>query len=335
MKLNVIVPTYNRAESLKKTLHSLVVARLPSEAANFRVEVLVVDNNSTDGTRSVFEEMKPLFAAAGIPFEYLFEEKQGRSFALNSGIRRVDGELLSTVDDDEEIDSGWYVEIEKTFCERWDEIDFASGKILPNLEIEPPSWVEPLKAGALCWRDFGDEEWMYGKNTPMITGAHGIFKKSIFEDIGFYNENLGVKGKGFISCEDDILYDQLIEKRKRGVYNPKLVMYHYVPAYRLSKSYYRRWLFGVGVSRCLTDIHYKPYEGAKLFGVPRWMYRTAVKGIIDKIRNTFNRNETESLAAENQPLLLAGYFYGKNLQNTWADKPLQIAAGKIVKEINR
>lgn len=330
MKLNIIIPTYNRAESLKKTLLSLATAELP---LNFEVEVTVVDNNSTDETRQIVEEMTAYFSK--IKLEYLFEEKQGKSFALNAGIKNADGELLSGIDDDEEIDKLWFVEVEKTFRERWEEIGFLSGKILPNLEIEPPVWVEPLKVGALCWRDFGDEEWVYDENSPLLTGAHGVFKTDVFKEIGFYNENFCPKGKGFITGEDDVFYEQLLKNAKRGVYNPKLIMYHYVPAYRLDKNYFRQWLFGCGISRYLMDIHHKPLEGKRLFGVPRWMYRTALNGVVDKIKNVFSGNETESLAAENQPLVFAGFFYGKHLQDSWLDKPLQAVAKKLVKSAER
>ena len=156
------------------------------------------------------------------------------------------------------IDEKWFVEVEKFFRERWDEIDFVGGKLLPNWETEPPSWIEPLKQGVICWRDFGDEEWVYDQNSPMITGGHGIFKTSVFKEIGLYDENVGAQGKGFISGEDEVLYDQLLTHKKRGIYNPKLIIYHYVPAYRLDKNYYRRWLFGVGISRYLADKNYKP-----------------------------------------------------------------------------
>ena len=153
MKLNVVIPTYNRAESLKKTLRSLADARLP---ANFEVVVTIVNNNSTDTTEAAFEEMRPRFRDKTL--EYLFEEKQGRSFALNSGIRRADGDLLTTVDDDIRVAENWFVEIEKIFGTRWLELDFVGGKMLPEWEAEPPAWVEPLKDGAIGWRDYGEEE---------------------------------------------------------------------------------------------------------------------------------------------------------------------------------
>ncbi len=330
MKLNIIIPTYNRAESLEKTLLSLATAELPP---NFEVEVTVVDNNSTDETRRIVEKMTAHFSK--IKLGYLFEEKQGKSFALNTGIKHVDGDILSGIDDDEEIDKLWLVEVEKTFRERWEEIDFLGGKILPNLEIEPPVWVEPLKAGVLCWRDFGDEEWVYDENSPLLTGGHGIFKTDVFKEIGFYNEHIGPKGRGFISGEDDVFYEQLIKNGKRGVYNPKLIMYHYVPAYRLNKNYFRQWLFGCGISRYLMDTHHQPIEGSRLFGVPCWMYRTALSGILEKIKSIFSGNAAESLAAENQPLVFAGFFYGKHLQGSWLDNPLQAVTKRLIKSIER
>lgn len=330
MKLDIIIPTYNRAESLKKTFRSFLDAEKPR---NLEIAVTVVDNNSGDHTKRVCDEYKPLFK--DYEFEYVFEERQGRSFALNTGIRRADGDLISAIDDDEEIAANWFIEVEKIFRERWDEIDFVGGKLLPNWETAPPSWVEPLKDGVICWRDYGDEEWIYTRETPMITGGHGIFKKQVFKDLGLYQENVGAAGKGFISGEDEILYDQLLIHKKRGIYNPKLIIYHYVPAYRLDKNYYRRWLFGVGISRYLADTHYKPYDGAKLFGVPRWMYRKSFSRLIEKIKHVIRRNETESLAAENEPLVFAGYFYGKHLQHGLIDKPLQSVAGKLIKSHQR
>ncbi|MCY7376316.1 MAG: glycosyltransferase, partial [Pyrinomonadaceae bacterium] len=239
MKLNVIIPTFNRDQSLKKTLLSLAAAKLPE---NFEVQITVVDNNSTDDTRRTVEAIMPQFT--DIKLEYLFEKKQGRSFALNAGINSADGDILSGIDDDEEVKENWFVEVEKIFRERWEQIDYVGGKLLPNWETAPPAWVEPLKDGVICRRDYGDEEWVYGRTTPMITGGHGIFKTSVFKEIGLYDENVGAKGKGFISGENEILYDQLLTTGKRGIYNPKLIIYHYVPAYRLDKKCYRRWLFG-------------------------------------------------------------------------------------------
>jgi len=314
MRLTVIIPTYNRAASLRKTLNSLSAAALPP---GLEVDVIVVDNNSTDNTSQVAEEMASQFVEVG--FRYLFEPRQGRSFAVNSGLRTADGDLISTIDDDEQIDKNWYIEIHKIFNDRWEEVDFVGGKILPNLEADPPTWIEPLKEGALCWRDFGDHEWRYDKNSPMITGAHGIFKKSTFDRIGLYNEALGVKGKGFLGGEDEVFYDQLIEAGFQGIYHPKLVVYHDVPARRLTKAFYRRWLIGVGMSRRLADLHYKPIPGTRLFAIPRWMFKWAAGGFFQLVKFTLTGDEEKALDAENKPLVFIGFFYATHIEGGWLD----------------
>src|SRR5829696_4735506 len=151
--ISVVIPTFNRAPRLREALEGFARAEHPS---GLDITVIVVDNNSNDGTRELVEELRPQFLKKKL--EYIFEPRQGRSFALNTGIAAADCDLLSTFDDDEIITPNWFVEVEKVFREKWAELDFLGGKILPNWEIEPPSWVEPLKVGALCVRDFGDEE---------------------------------------------------------------------------------------------------------------------------------------------------------------------------------
>lgn len=330
MKLTVIVPTYNRAQSLRKTLDSLSAATLPPD---FEVDVIVVDNNSTDNTSQLVQEMTRGIVAAGI--RYLFEPRQGRSHAVNAGLRIADGDLISTIDDDSQIAKDWYIEVQKLFRDRWEELDFVGGKILPNLEADLPAWGEPLKEGALCWRDFGEHEWGYDQNSPIITGAHGIFKKSIFDTIGFYNEALGVKGKGFLGGEDEVLYDQLMEGGFRGIYHPKLVVYHDVPARRLTKAFYRRWLIGVGRSRRLADLHYRRISGPRVFGIPRWMYQSAARGCFQKMKYIVLGDENEALAVENQPLVFIGFFYATHIEGSWLDRTVSSLFRKFVRPVTR
>ncbi len=332
MKLDVVIPTYNRADLLKRTLLSLAKAEVPSD---FKVLVTVVDNNSTDDTRKSVEELMPNFKT--VELEYVFEPRQGRSYALNAGIERASGDLLSGVDDDVAVASDWYVEIEKVFRERWNEIDFVGGKMLPEWETKAaiPDWVEPLKDGVLGWRDYGDAEWIYTDKTPILTGGHSIFKREVFLELGMFTEGVGAAGKNLISCEDDIMYDKLIRAGKRGIYCPQLVIFHFMPAYRLSKSYYRQWCFGVGMSKHLMSVYYRPTDDAKLFGVPRWMYGGAFKNALKKIGAKFAGREADALDYENQILVLAGFFYAKNLKDSLLDKPLQAIAKRTVKLAQR
>ena len=85
MDLSVIICTYNRSQSLCSTLECLECMIVP-EGVNW--EVLVVDNNSKDKTRELVEK----FSRRGtLNLKYLFEAKQGKSYALNRGIESAKG----------------------------------------------------------------------------------------------------------------------------------------------------------------------------------------------------------------------------------------------------
>ncbi len=90
--ISVIIPTYNRIDSLRQVLQALVAQTLPD------FEVIVVDDGSTDATLAPAE-------AAACPFELtcLRQENQGATAARNFGAQRSRGDLLVFMDDDIEL----------------------------------------------------------------------------------------------------------------------------------------------------------------------------------------------------------------------------------------
>src|SRR5260370_35893194 len=93
MKLSIIIASYNRAESLLKFLHELSHQVVP-EGMDW--EVLIVDNNSTDGTKSA---IAPLIEGYPQRYKYLLKTRQGKSIALNTGLHAAAGEILVLTDD--------------------------------------------------------------------------------------------------------------------------------------------------------------------------------------------------------------------------------------------
>ncbi|MCY7377256.1 MAG: hypothetical protein LH472_14945, partial [Pyrinomonadaceae bacterium] len=71
------------------------------------------------------------------------------------------------------------------------------------------------------------------------------------------------------------------------------------------------------------------------FGVPRRMYRTAAAEVFAKVKHLIKRRETASLTAENQTVVFAGYFYGRNLRGSRLDKPLQFFAKRFFNSADR
>jgi glycosyltransferase involved in cell wall biosynthesis len=88
--VSVVIPTFNRRESLLYTLESLEQQSYPLD----RLEVVVVDDGGDDGTEAI--------AQRGFPFalRYLRQKNQGAAVARNHGARESIGEFLVFVDDD-------------------------------------------------------------------------------------------------------------------------------------------------------------------------------------------------------------------------------------------
>src|SRR5579875_3725175 len=88
MTLDVVVPTYNRSELLRKTILSLLTATVPE---GLEVSIVVVDNRSSDRTAEVVKELQ---SGAGLPLIYVLEHAQGSSAARNAGIAASKGQLI-------------------------------------------------------------------------------------------------------------------------------------------------------------------------------------------------------------------------------------------------
>ena len=88
--LSVVIPTYNRCDSLRKTLQSLQDQTLDST----RFEVVISDDGSQDQTSD--------FASASYPFyiQYHRQQNQGSAMARNLGAKFSQGEVLVYLDDD-------------------------------------------------------------------------------------------------------------------------------------------------------------------------------------------------------------------------------------------
>ena len=105
MDISIIICSYNRCESLEKVLESVQGLNCPPGAS---WETLVVDNNSSDATKATVER----FVGKGRgDIRYLFEGRQGKSHALNTGIERAAGQILAFTDDDVLFDPDWLVRI--------------------------------------------------------------------------------------------------------------------------------------------------------------------------------------------------------------------------------
>lgn len=306
MELDVIIATYNRAALLRRTCESLRAADRPS---GLHVRVTVVDNRSTDGTRGVVES---LMAGFGGALRYVYESKPGRSSALNAGIAATDGDLVGMIDDDEEVDHHWFTTIADAFQDP--ATDFIGGPYVPRWGSEPPRWLGTSYKAAIGWVDSGPAIQPFGPTFGgILMGGNAVIRRSVLERVGPYSSELGRSSDGrLLSCEDRDMYDRLLAIGAKGFYRPDLVIFHYVPPDRLTKSYFRRWCFWHAVSLGVLDRRRQepvPY----VLGVPRYMVGIAVRGILDSARRILRPDPTLTFDSELAVWDVLGFFYGKHL----------------------
>ena len=93
--VSIVVCTHNRAEMLRGALESL--SRIDI-GADFSCELVVIDNNSSDATPQVFDEVATQFS---YPVRRIFESQPGVVYARNRGVAEAQGEWIAFFDDDQ------------------------------------------------------------------------------------------------------------------------------------------------------------------------------------------------------------------------------------------
>ena len=309
MQLDVVLPTYNRSRQLALTIESLLAAPVPP---GLNVLVTVVDNNSKDGTRALVESRM----RSDGRLRYAFEQKQGRSHALNRGITSTSGDLVGMVDDDEEIDSTWYQTIARAFTDPT--LDFIGGPYIPRWEISPPAWV-PEKYGSVVGSvKAGDREAPYDANFPgLLMGGNAVVRRRTLERVGLYATWLGRVGNRLLSGEDREFFGRLLQSGAKGRYLPDLVIHHHVLAERCTKDYFRSWVFWHGVSMGVLARRGNTYDpafrGPRLLGIPRWRFRQAVTSLVTAVAGKLTRkNPAQVFAAELTAREYGGMLYGRH-----------------------
>ena len=110
MKISVVVCTFNGEKRLRKTLNALVQQAFARED----FEIILIDNNSSDGTKEVIQNFRNDHSEYSI--KYFFEKHQGLSYARNRGVEEASGKILAFTDDDGIPEKDW---LSAGYIQRW------------------------------------------------------------------------------------------------------------------------------------------------------------------------------------------------------------------------
>jgi glycosyltransferase involved in cell wall biosynthesis len=280
MKVSVIIPTYNRAALLDGTLRSLAGQDYPRD----RYEIIVADNNSSDGTRKVVEDWRE---KAPVRVKYLFEGRQGVHYARNNAARLAAGEILYYTDDDMIADPMLLGSLTGVF-ERGLGVSCATGRVLPRWEVEPPDWItRHFSDGTLSIND-RPEELIITPRDPGVFSCHqAITKEVFFRSGGFHPENTAGRWTG----NGETGLNMEIERMGlKFAFVGSAVTYHVIPKERMTQRYINRRFANQGSCNSYTEYRQSREAPGKLYGkaaahglrLLRHLVRRAAKGALGR-----------------------------------------------------
>lgn len=241
-KLSIVVATYNRAQSLLRTLHSVVGQTAPAE----KWECVVVNNNSTDNTEALFVE----FAAANPTFDLkmVTETKQGLSNARNCGIAASKGEYIAIVDDDETLEDTFaesYIE----FFDAFPSAMAAGGAVKACYESARPRWMSHFTEQMIANPLDLDIAVTIFPNSRVPAGGNMAFRREVFDRVGLFNPKLGRNGQSLVGGEENDLFARLRREGELLYFVPNAAIYHHIPDSKLTDDYFDRLSYNVGLSK--------------------------------------------------------------------------------------
>jgi glucosyl-dolichyl phosphate glucuronosyltransferase len=221
-KISVVIVTYNRPIEVQKAVQGL----LSQSVKPF--EILVIDDGSDPCLQMSYE-------VDGFKL-IRFEKEQGLSNSRNFGIKIAKGDYIAFLDDDAVPSKHWIEAVQKGIISGGDVL---GGPLIPLYKAKPPKWWTLSDFGYMA--GVGN---IYGQR---IWGANMIFKKNVFNQIGFFDSRLGRQKGKLLSCDED----KLIKKARiccHYLFLPEAEVLHTVQPKRMTLHYLIRWNYYEGKS---------------------------------------------------------------------------------------
>lgn len=300
MSSTLVITTYNRSELIRLALQSVLQS---IRCCGDQYEILVVDNNSSDDTAAVVQSF--IGKHDGLEIRYLFEEKQGLSYARNKGINESRGCLIAFMDDDQTIEPNYLKNLERAFSETG--AACVGGRILYTNAQDVPYWMVPLieTVGQI---DLGSNiQYLDGKS-KFLKGGNIAFDKAALLGMGGFDVALGRRGNELMGAEEEVLQSQLVKTGKRVAYHPDLIQYNTLLPEKFSKSYWRCLAFGYGKT-CFRVASKEWCNARQIAGIPVSLIWTLACSVNNFIRSSISFDEPLRFQKELKIRQIVGSIY--------------------------
>lgn len=210
--VSIVIAHHNKKEFLEKSLSSLLRQTYST------IEIVLVDNNSTDGS---VDYIKKEFPSVKI---IACKENYGFAKANNIGIKETKGELIVALNNDTEVVSNWLEELVKAINSD-EKVGMCSSKIL---FMKNPTMINStgmcISRSGACWDrgmfEYDNGQYQHIEKVFGPCGCAAMYRKEMLEEIGLFDED-------FYAYAEDV--DLAFRGRLAGwecLYVPKAVVYH-------------------------------------------------------------------------------------------------------------
>jgi GT2 family glycosyltransferase len=209
---SVVVVSYNTVAHIERCLQSLLTLDYP------RVEIIVVDNASTDGSAELIRQRFPKIDLVELP------DNKGFAGAASVGLFMASGHIVATVNPDVRLDPGWMKAVVSTLAH--DEVGIVGSKILypdgktlqhaGGMVHYPLATVEQIGRG-----EIDNGQYNLRKVVSFVTGAALAMRRDVGRHLGFFDEEF------FPVYYEDV--DLCWRAEKEGlstIYQPAALAYH-------------------------------------------------------------------------------------------------------------
>jgi GT2 family glycosyltransferase len=214
--VSVIIPNWNGEKYLPLCLDSLRRQTYP------RLEVVVVDNGSTDGSLALLARDHPEVQVVAL------DENRGYAGGVNAGFRAAAGQMLAVFNNDAEADPHWIEELVAAL-ECYPEAGMATSRVRlfdrrDHLHTAGDFYgLDGIPGNRGVWQPDGpaydEETWVFG-----AAGVASAYRRPMLDEVGLLDESFG----SYLEDIDLSWRAQLVGHR--CIYAPRAVVYHMVSA---------------------------------------------------------------------------------------------------------
>jgi len=261
--------TERRWQSLSRAVDSLrAQSQVPDQC------IVVIDHNDQLLRRARFSLPGDVEVLAS-------DERQGLSGARNTGVRAATSDVVAFLDDDAEADPGWLEELLAQY--NTPRVAGAGGRALPVWPTKRPWWFP------------SEFDWVVGCSytglpetvAPVrnLIGAGMSFRRSLFDELGSFDTDLGRLGVLPLGCEETE-FALRVRRTITGaelVHVPGAIVRHHVEPERVRIGYFFRRCYSEGISKAAVVT--RAGAGAALSTERRYVRSTLPRGVIGGVRD--------------------------------------------------